>query len=830
MKVERIDFNVLSPELIKKMAVARITKTELYDQEGYPIEGGLMDPRLGVIDPGIRCRTCGGSIGECLGHFGYLELVRPVVHVHYTKIILNILKIFCKKCGRILLSDKDIENVKNKMLSIKEIIKIGKKKCPHCSTEQGKIKFAKPHTFYEDGNVLTPIQIRERFEKIKDDDLELIKLKNVRPEWLILTLLPIPPVTVRPSITLETGERSEDDLTHKLVDIVRINDRLRENIELGAPEFIIEDLWELLQYHTSTYFDNELSGVPPARHRSGRILKTLSQRLKTKEGRFRSNLAGKRVNFSARTVISPDPMIDIDEVGVPVSVAKELTLPMRMNESNLEEGKKLVLNGPETWPGANYVIKPDGRRKKITEQNKEEIANELAPGYILERHIRDGDIALFNRQPSLHRMSMMAHRVRVMPYKTFRLNLSTTIPYNADFDGDEMNLHIPQTEEARTEAEVLMAAKKHMRSPRFSGPIIGAKIDHITGIYLLTSSERKFKKEEFVQLIRAVDTDIEIPDKATMTGKEIFSLFLPKDFSMEFKSMSSEKVVIERGKLLEGVIDKMAIGAEDGKLLDEIEAVYGSQVANNFLFKITKLGLEYLTQFGFSTSTADLDLKTEVYEEIKKVIQKTKKEVDELVEKFKKGELPSLVGRTPEESVEHSIKIIVRNCLNDARKVLENSSIGDNPMSIMAKSGSRGSMVYMVQMAALVGQELIMGERMDIGYKRVFPHFMRDDISLEGKGFVSRGFRNGLTPFEFFFEAMNSRESLMDKSLKTRHSGYMERRLIGALQDLKVEYDRTVRDSSKKIIQFSFGEDSLDPSKTKKEGINVGRIAERLFG
>jgi DNA-directed RNA polymerase subunit A' len=219
-----------------------------------------------------------------------------------------------------------------------------------------------------------------------------------------------------------------------------------------------------------------------------------------------------------------------------------------------------------------------------------------------------------------------------------------------------------------------------------------------------------------------------------------------------------------------------------------------------------------------------------VYEEIKKVIQKTKKEVDELVEKFKKGELPSLVGRTPEESVEHSIKIIVRNCLNDARKVLENS-IGDNPMSIMAKSGSRGSMVYMVQMAALVGQELIMGERMDIGYyKRVFPHFMRDDISLEGKGFVSRGFRNGLTPFEFFFEAMNSRESLMDKSLKTRHSGYMERRLIGALQDLKVEYDRTVRDSSKKIIQFSFGEDSLDPSKTKKEGINVGRIAERLFG
>lgn len=830
MKVDRIEFNVLSPEFVKKMAVAKITKTELYDQEGYPIEGGLMDPRLGTIDPGIRCRTCGGSIGECLGHFGYLELVKPAVHVHYTKIIFSLLKIFCKKCSRILISDKEIEGMKNKKLSIKEIVRAVKKKCPHCNAEQDKLKFVKPHTFYEDSNILNSLQVRERFERIQDEDLKIIGLKNIRPEWFILTLLPIPPVTMRPSITLETGERSEDDLTHKLVDIVRINDRLRENIELGAPDFIIEDLWELLQYHVSTYFDNELSGVPPARHRSGRILKTLSQRLKTKEGRFRSNLAGKRVNFSARTVISPDPLIDIDEVGVPVSIAKELTIPVRVNEKNLEEARKLVLNGPETWPGANYIIKPDGRRKKITEQNKEELEKELAPGYILERHIRNGDITLFNRQPSLHRMSMMAHRVKVMPYKTFRLNLAVTIPYAADFDGDEMNLHVPQTEEAQTEAEVLMAAKKHMRSPRFSGPIIGAKIDHITGLYLLTMTEKKFKREEFVQLIRAVDPEVEIPNKSTMTGKEIFSLFLPKDFSMETKSVTGEKVLIKDGKLVEGVIDKVAVGAEGGKVLDEIEAAYGPQVASKFLFNITKLGIEYLTLTGFSTSTSDLDLKPEVSEEIKKIVEKTKKEVNELIVKFKKGEIPHLVGRTPKQSLEHSIKIILRNCLNNAQKVLEDN-VGVNPMTIMVKSGARGSMVYIVQMSTLVGQELIMGERMDIGYyRRVFPHFKRDDISLETKGFVSRGFKKGLTPFEFFFDAMNSRESLMDKSLKTRHSGYMERRLIGALQDLKVEYDRTVRDSSKKIIQFTFGEDSLDPSKTKKEGVDVARIAERIFG
>ena len=829
MKVDRIEFSVLSPEMIKKMAVAKITKTELYDQEGYPVEGGLMDPRLGTIDPGIRCRTCGGSIGECQGHFGYLELVKPVIHVHYTKIIFSLLKIFCKKCGRILLEDKEIEDVKNKKLTIKDIVKIVKKKCPHCKTEQGKIKFIKPYTYFEDNNQLNPLQIRERFEKISSEELELIGLKNIRPEWFIITLLPISPVTVRPSITLETGERSEDDLTHKLVDIVRINDRLKENIELGAPEFIIEDLWELLQYHVSTYFDNELAGVPPARHRSGRILKTLSQRLKTKEGRFRGNLAGKRVNFSARTVISPDPMIDIDEVGVPLSIAKELTVPMRINEKNLEEARKLVLNGPETWPGANYIIRPDGRRKKITELNKEELAKEVNVGYVVERHIKDGDIALFNRQPSLHRMSMMAHRVRVMPYKTFRLNLCITIPYGADFDGDEMNLHIPQTEESQVESKELMAAKKHLRSPRFSGPIIGAKIDHLTGLYLLTKSERKFKREEFVQLIRSVDPEVEIPDKATMTGKEIFSIFLPKDFSMETKSASGEKVIIKDGKLLEGVIDKAAVGAESGKILDEIEFLYGPYVANKFLFNVTKLGVEYLTQIGFSLSISDQDLPEEAKEEIKKIIEKTKKEVNETILKFNKGEIKHLIGRTPKESLEHFIKIILRNCLNDARKVLEKYAI-ENSMFIMANSGSRGSLVNIVQTSGLVGQEFIMGERMDIGYyRRTFSHFKRDDISLETKGFVSAGFKDGLSPFEFFFDAMNSRESLMDKSLKTRHSGYMERRLIGALQDLKVEYDRTVRDSSGKIVQFVFGEDSLDPSKTEKGGVDVERIAERIF-
>src|SRR3989338_3552552 len=226
MLVERIEFGIINPEMVKRLAVAKLSKTEIYDQEGYPIEGGLMDPRLGVVDPGVRCRTCGGSVGECQGHFGYLELTKPVVHVHYAKILFGLLKLICRKCSRILIDPKEIEKIQSKRLGLKELMKLTRKKCPYCNSEQGKLKFIKPYSFSEGAELLSPVKLRERLEKIPNEDLEVIGFKKMRPEWLVLTLLPIPPVTVRPSITLETGERSEDDLTHKLVDIVRINERL----------------------------------------------------------------------------------------------------------------------------------------------------------------------------------------------------------------------------------------------------------------------------------------------------------------------------------------------------------------------------------------------------------------------------------------------------------------------------------------------------------------------------------------------------------------------------------------------------------------------------
>ena len=400
------------------------------------------------------------------------------------------------------------------------------KKCPHCQTAQEKVKLEKPSTFFEGKRRLFPTEIRETLVNIPDEELEKIGVnpKGCRPEWAILTLLLVPPVTIRPSIILESGERSEDDLTHKLSDIIRANQRLWENLNAGAPEVIIEDLWDLLQFHITTFFDNTIARIPPARHRSGQPLKTITERIKGKEGRIRKNIAGKRVNYSGRTVISPDSFIEINEVGIPYEIAKVVTVSETVTDINIDKLKKLIEKG-ENYPGANYIIRPDGKRKKISPDLKEEIINELVSGYKVERHLQNGDIVLFNRHPSLHRGSLMAHYVRVLPGRTFRLHPAAAFPYNADFDGDEMNIHSPQTEEAKAETKILLDVKKNLISPKNNTNMIGCVTDAITGNYLLGLGE--FSREYANQLL--YNSGIESSTtKKNISGAEVFSKILPK--------------------------------------------------------------------------------------------------------------------------------------------------------------------------------------------------------------------------------------------------------------------------------------------------------------
>ncbi|MBR9683015.1 DNA-directed RNA polymerase subunit A' [Candidatus Woesearchaeota archaeon] len=845
-KIDGIVFRIFSPKQTVDSAAVKIITPELYDKEGYPVDGGLIDTRLGVIDPGLRCKTCGGKLKECSGHFGYIELARPIVHIKFVKQILDLLRSTCKFCNRILIPEEHIgkyvsmlqkvgdeEGFEARRKKIKTIVNKYKlkEKCPHCDKKQGKIKIEKPYSFYEDDVRLSPIEVRVRLEKIEDDDLEIFGFNPamLRPEWMILTVLTIPPVTMRPSITLESGERSEDDLTHKLGDVVRINQRLFENINAGAPEVIIEDLWDLLQYHVTTYFDNEISQIPPARHRGGQILKTLTNRIKSKEGRIRHNLAGKRTNFSARTVISPDPMLSVNEVGVPMKMATNLTVPKRVTEWNIVYLKKFVENGPKKYPGANYIIRPDGKRKAITDETKEEILEEFDTGFVVERHLMDGDIALFNRQPSLHRMSMMCHKIKVLPGKTLRLNPLVCAPYNADFDGDEMNLHIPQTEEARAEAEILMLVQTQIISPRYGLSIVGCIQDAITGNFLITGEE-SIPREEAIDLLylAGVDDFSKLPDKKIISGRELFSVLLPKDFNFTGKDKSGDAVKIVNGELKSGLMDKANLGQESGLMLRNIYEQYGPEFTADLLGKISKLGINTLLKKGFSVGIGDVDLMAETKKEIENVVVVAEEKIDALIKESKEGTLELLPGLNMQETLELRIMEVLNNIRNEAGDIAMKEA-KESGVLTMAKSGARGNILNISQMTAVVGQQSLRGKRIEKGFKgRTLSYFKRGDLSSGARGFIKNNFKSGLLPHEFFFGAMLGRDSLMDTALRTPKSGYLYRRLSNAMQDLKVEYDSTVREANKKIVQFSFGEDGLDVSKTEGGVINVKKIIEKV--
>ncbi len=847
-KVDSIKFGVMSPKMIKQMAAAKIVTPELYDKEGYPVDGGLMDTRLGVIDPGLKCKTCGSKLKECIGHFGYIELARPIIHVKFIKLILDLMRCTCKECGRILIPDEELKksvkkleksgkakSIKAKRILVKEtIIKLRTLlKCPHCKAKLEKIRLEKPTTFYEGEKRLSPIEVRARLEKIPNEDIELFGLNSevIRPEWAVITLMAIPPVTMRPSITLESGERSEDDLTHKLGDVVRINQRLFENINAGAPEIIIEDLWDLLQYHITTFFDNNIAQLPPARHRSGQPLKTITERIKSKEGRIRHNLAGKRTNFSSRTVISPDSMIDLDEVGVPKIIAMKLTVPEKITEWNFEYLKEYVKRGPKNYPGANYVTRPDGKKKKITEETQEQLLEELQIGYIVERHLIDGDISIFNRQPSLHRMSMMSHRIKVLPGLTFRLNPAVCAPYNADFDGDEMNLHIPQTEEARAEAEILMEVQTQLISPRYGLGIIACNHDAIGGNYMLTKM-LEMPREDAVELLASVGVEdfSSLPHKEMINGREIFSVLIPKDFDFLGKARDGTKVAIQSGKLKEGFMDSANLGSGSGLLIRTLHKKYGSEKALQILGSMFRLGVKTLLMHGFTAAFSDTDMKEENENEIKTILKDAETKVDSLIEIYKNNELDAFPGRSIEETLEIKILETLNKARNDAGRVVSKSLDKTKNTLIMSLSGARGNIINLAQMAAVVGQQALRGKRIEKGYKeRTLSCFRKGDLRPAARGFIREGFRQGLNPYEFFFMAMTGRDSLMDTALRTPKSGYLYRRLANAMQDLRVEYDHTVRNASKKIVQFTYGEDGIDVSKSEGGKINIKRIIDSVM-
>ena len=748
------------------------------------------------------------------GRFGIITLSRPVVHVLHAKKIRNLLRFTnINENGEVTCLLKDEDKALRKSNRMTED--------PETGEEVADVKIDKPYTFRQDGEEIKPDEIRERLSQIPEDIAAKLGVEGGNPEDLVITHVPVPPVTMRPSITLETGERSEDDITHKLVDIIRINKRLQNNIEIEAPDFIIDDLWELLQYHVSTLFYNDMSGVPPARHRSGRSLKSLIERVQGKEGRFRQNLIGKRVNFSSRTVINPDPNIGINEVGVPYQIAKKLTIRRQVTEDNIDDVKTWIDNGRENHPGLNYVFQPDGRRRRLTDENIEDLKEMIEPGegWEIERHLQDGDTVLFNRQPSLHRMSIMAHEVRVLPYRTFRINPNVCAPYNADFDGDEMNLHVPQTEEARAEAEELMKVQEHAKSPKMGGPILGMLQDYVSGLYLLTQPDMEVSREKaFNLLAEAGEHDKSLPEgKEKISGRELVSMFIPDDISLTINPGEDDEVVIEDGQLVKGVLDEDALGDYGGEIIQQLEIEYGSDKVAEFLNRVSRIGAVFLTRRGFSISIEDLEVPDEATQKIRDLVDGTVEDAEDVIQDYRDGEMEPITGKTLDETREIRITQTLNNVFTDIGDIISDNVTSESSAYIMADSGARGSMQNVTTMAGLLGQNSVRDQRINRGYKeRTTSHFKKGELSPKSKGFVSSSILEGLDAQEMFFHQMSQRKALMDKSLRTKTSGYMYRRVSNSLQDLTVREDQTVRNAQDDIIQFRAGEDGVDPQKSDR--------------
>lgn len=691
---------------------------------------------------------------------------------------------------------------------------------------------------------------------LNDETIDQLGLSKdyARPEWFILKSMPVPPPAVRPSISVDgtgTGSRSEDDLTFKLTDIVRANQSVHRCDVDGTPEHIRNQLVELLEYHVNTYMDNEIAGLEKATQKSGRAVKGIRARLKGKEGRLRQNLMGKRVDFSARTVITGDPNLSLDEVGVPRSIARTLTYPETVTPFNIERLKRYVSNGPTEHPGARYVIREGGDRIDLRHAKR---AGEmtLQYGWKVERHIIDGDYILFNRQPSLHKESMMSHRVRVLPYSTFRLNLSVTSPYNADFDGDEMNLHVPQSQESRAELMQLCLVPRNIVSPQSNRPLMGIVQDTLCGIYKITRKDIFLTKEMVMNIMLWVpEWDGVIPQPAILkptprwTGKQIMSMILPKNLKFErlddlkkknkwemdeWIHPAEKSVIIQDGVLCAGQLVKKHVGASAGGIIHNIFNENGFEAAMAF-FNGSQVVVNYwLLHNGFSIGIGDTVPDPTTVKAVQDVVDTQKAKVVELTTVAYNNKLEPAPGMNIRQTFESKVMADLNTARDQAGKAAEDGMKALNGAIQMARSGSKGSVINIAQMMAIVGQQAVEGKRIPFGFNyRTLPHFSKDDYSPPSRGFIENSYLRGLTPPEFFFHAMAGREGLIDTAVKTAETGYIQRRLVKALEEVTVKYDGTVRDSRGNVMQFIYGEDGLDGAHVEKQNIDYIPLSDDDF-
>jgi len=851
-KVKKICFNPINPEEIKKYAVCEIKHADLYTKDKEARYDGINDPRLGPINNLIKCDTCHETIKKCPGHFGYLKLASPVYNPIFLKKILLILNNICIYCSNLLIDKSNINFIHTlkKTKKIKRLNLLNKNKpfctisttiskCFQCYYCQKNINYK----FIKDGFLILRLNLIQKqtannilimfekttkiyadtvlpiLKKISQEDRELIGI--LHPEWLIIEIYPIVPPIVRPTINYGCNQRCEDDLVYKLINLIKFNKKLKEKT---VNHKYIDYYKEHVQWSLSILIDNNIKGIPQSLHRSNnRILKSFKDRIKGKEGRLRGNILGKRVNFSARTVIGPDPYIKINEIGIPFKICKILTFPEIVNQFNIQQLTQCVKNGSEIYPGANYVI----QNTFVTKLENSQIAQSinLQYGDIVHRHLNNNDYILFNRQPSLHKMSMMGHKVFPIKGKSFRLKPSVTKPYNADFDGDEMNVIVPQNQLSMMEIKDLTCVQKQIISPQSNSPIIGSIMDNILGSYILTLPN-EFISEKYVQnlLLKCSNFNGILPpcdltknNEKFWKGSTIFSFIFPNNFTvhnekkkndkflLNYKSETQNgKILIVDGQIKNGILDSKIISSCEHSLIHFINNYCDGNTAAKFIDNIEYLTNQFLKFRGFSVGYYDFKRDNQLQKNNIQTILSAKKQVIQYI--------TNIYTKT-QKILKQDFEKNIFNTLNKARDDIGNNVMQsidkNNSFYQMIKSGAKGNILNISQILGSVGQQNIQWNKKQgrvplIVNNRTLPFYYQFDSSPEARGFVEHSYVDGLNVNEFFFHMQAGREGVIDTACKTADVGYLQRKLIKSLEDIKICYDMTVRNEGNRVVQFVY--------------------------
>ena len=839
--------------------------------------GSVNDSQLGVTEDNKLCTTCHQDNMQCPGHLGMIKLVSPMYHPNYMRTIIRVLTCVCNSCGGLLLTPKEIRDKGycryrgEKRLELLEEecskITICRRDDTHepCPANDGstptKECTANPkylpsklkdqdtkRIWYRDTaqrgggseNILTVEQAEKILNCISDADAELLGFENgSHPKDMILREIPvIPPVARQP--TIRDGVVYRNQITELYIEIIKNNNYLLNNPNIPPPAR--QDIQKCIFFHYEHLIDNTDGRYAP---RKDKEFSSIKQLIQGKDALIRGLLMGKRVNYSGRTVAGPAPQLEFGDIAIPRTMAPILTKPETVLRFNREKLQQALEEGRVTHiaPGEGDL---KGRRLLVNERHRREY--HLKIGDKVDRHLADGDIVLINRQPTLHKQSMMGYRVKLWDNLTIGLHLSYTTPLNADFDGDEVNVHDIQALDAQAEAVYLANVIDNIMNAQTNRPIMAAVYDVLSGTYVLTNETLSIPADEIDRYLDKItsrdqfstlDLRLNKFNIPITSGRGLFSALLPPDFTY-----TKGEVYIREGVLLKGRITKKHIGNSHGSIVQILWKEYGRDRTVRFLTDLPFVVNKWLTEYGLSVGLKDCLPPAEQRVEHRKLIEQKINEARLYV----RG-----AGAPPEDQLQYeryeaNIKSFIGDVKNLGMSLLDKVMPPDNRLRIMIESEAKGTPFNAAQIAGLIGQQSLKGERLKKGmteeyidrdfditdlsrralplsrYTRTLPYYDVDDLAIEAYGFIENSFISGMTPPNLFFHQAAGREGLMDTAIKTSETGAMHHRIVKALESIQVAYDGSVRNAVGTIFQFAYGEDGFDAAELQNVRMNTGEV------